>query len=389
MKKICFITTVSITIKTFILETAKYLHENDQYEITFICDYDEDFRDDLPDFITYIPVRMNRGIDLRGFKAVFEMYRIFKKHKFDIVQYSTPNASFYAAIASKFANIPVRLYCQWGIAYVGFKGIKRKIFKSIEKTVCKYSTFIEPDSFGNLYFSQNEGLYSTNKSSVVWNGSASGIDLTKFDILQKNIWRKEIRSKYIINDDTFVVGFVGRITGDKGINELFEAYKKFIAIKQNSRLILIGNTEKSESVNEKLYEWSLNEEKIIYCGTTSEVEKYLSAMDVFVLPSYREGFGSVVIEAEAMGVPVIVTDIPGPTDAMVKGKTGIVIKKADVTSLIDALIFLHENKDVAFKLGNEGNLFVTHNFESEKLKKYILEDRNKLLEEVQNDKKRT
>ena len=382
MKKICFVTTVPGTLRAFILETAKYLHENGEYDITFICDYDENFKNSLPEFVTYIPVRMSRGIDLSGFKAVFEMYKIFKKNKFDIVQYSTPNASFYAAIASKLANVPVRLYCQWGIVYVGFKGIRRSIFKTIEKTVCKFSTWIEPDSYGNLYFSHEEGLYATEKSSVVWNGSASGVDMRKFDISKKSVWRMEIREKYLIDRDTFLIGFVGRITGDKGINELLEACKALFNKKPNSLLLLIGDTEKSDSVNEELYKWSLSEERVIYCGKTNEVEKYLSAMDVFVLPSYREGFGSVVIEAEAMGVPVIVTDIPGPTDAMVEGKTGIVIKKADVMALVETLLFLNENMNIGTKMGEEGYYYASNSFEAEKLKQFILEDRNKLLIEV-------
>lgn len=110
-----------------------------------------------------------------------------------MVQYSTPNASLYAALAAKLAGVPVRLYCQWGMAYVGFHGIKRVIFKRIEKLVCTLSTWVEPDSFGNLKFSHAEGLYPENKGSVIWNGSASGVNLNKFDNSQKPVWRAEIR----------------------------------------------------------------------------------------------------------------------------------------------------------------------------------------------------
>lgn len=382
MKKICFVTTVPGTLRAFVLETAKYLHESGGYDITFICDYDEQFQSSLPKYISYIPVSMSRGIDIRGIIVIFKMYKLFKNKKFDIVQYSTPNASFYAAIASKLANIPVRLYCQWGIAYVGFQGIKRTIFKSIEKIVCNFSTWIEPDSYGNLHYSYIEGLYTNEKSSVIWNGSAAGVNLEKFDISQKNTWRNEIRNKYLIDNDTFVIGFVGRITGDKGINELLESTRELFIKKPNSRLLLIGNTEKIKSINSEFYQWSLNEPRVIYCGRTSEVEKYLAAIDVFVLPSYREGFGSTVIEAEAMGVPVIVTDIPGPTDAMIDEKTGIVIRKADIASLGESLLFLNENRDIGIKMGEEGCLYATNNFESNKLKKYILEDRDRLLGEV-------
>lgn len=122
-----------MTIKAFVLDTAKYLHEKGDFDISFICNNDEEFVASLPEYIHCYSVSMERGISLGGFKAMFAMKRIFKEQKFDLVQYSTPNASCYASLAAWLAKIPVRLYCQWGIAYVGFSGIKRKIFKLEEK----------------------------------------------------------------------------------------------------------------------------------------------------------------------------------------------------------------------------------------------------------------
>ena len=380
MKKICFVTTISMTLNAFIVDTAKYLHEHGGFDITFICDTDEEFESTLPDYIKYIPVPMKRGINLSGLIAISKLRSIFMKEKFDVVQYSTPNASCYASIAAIMVKIPVRLYCQWGIVYVGFSGLKRKVFKAIEKMICYFSTWIEPDSFGNLNFSREEGLYTEKKSSVVWNGSASGVNLNKFDIEHKDRWRKEIRSKYGVGENTFVFGFVGRITRNKGVNELFAATKKFLEEKQDSVLMLIGDKENSNSINKELWQWCLKEERVIYCGRTNEVEKYLSAMDVFILPSYREGFGNVVIEAGAMAVPVIVTDIPGPTEAMINGETGVVVKKADIESLKTAMIFLMKDNQKRLKMGNKGHSFVTEKFKSPKLMEHILRDRNRLLE---------
>jgi glycosyltransferase involved in cell wall biosynthesis len=379
VKKICFVTTVPSTIEAFILDTAKYLYNMSDYDITIICDEDIEFGKCLPDYIKYIPISMKRGINITGFNAIFKMIKIFNKEQFTIVQYSTPNASFYASIASKLVGVPVRLYCQWGIAYVGFSGFKRRVFKTIEKVVCSLSTWIEPDSYGNLKFSHKEGLYTSGKSSVVWNGSASGVNFKKFDITYKDQWSQEKRSKYSIAQNTYVIGFVGRLNRDKGINELIAATKKFFDDHPNSVLLLVGGQDKFETVDQELYEWSLNDKRIIYCGTTNEVEKYLATMDVFILPSYREGFGSAVIEAQAMGVPVIVTDIPGPTDAMIDGKTGLVVRLADIDSLKTAMVTLHEDKELAEQMSKEGCLFVSSKFDSEKLKQYILEDRNRLL----------
>ena len=228
MKKVCFITTISGTITSFILDFAKYMYEKDDYDITFICNKDEKFAEDLPTYIHYIPVEMERGISFRGIFACAEMWKIFRKNKFDLIQYSTPNASLYAAVAGWCARIPVRLYCQWGLAYVGFSGVKRKIFKCEEKLVCKLSTWIEPDSRGNLSFCHEEKLYPEKKGSVVHKGSASGVSLEKFDISKKKLYRSEIREQYKIPEKAFVYGFVGRITGDKGINELLAATKNIL-----------------------------------------------------------------------------------------------------------------------------------------------------------------
>ena len=235
MKSICFITTIPMTLDMFILKMSKYLYKNGDYKITFISNNEEsEFKDKLPNYINFIPIKMKRGISISGITSVYQLYKIFKKEKYDLIQYCTPNASLYSSLAGRLAKIKNRLYCQWGIRYVGFKGIKRKIFKLLEKITCYNSTWIEPDSYGNLEFSYKEGLYDKSKSSVIWNGSASGVDLKKFDIEKKDLWKKEIRIKYNI-DNELVIGFVGRIDRDKGINELLEAYRNLN--KENSEVI--------------------------------------------------------------------------------------------------------------------------------------------------------
>lgn len=379
MKKICFVTTISSTLKAFVLKTAEYIHENTDWNISFICDYDEEFEKSLPSYIHYIPVKMERGISFVGVKAMLEMRNIFIREKFDLIQYSTPNASLYAAIAGKLAKVPVRLYCQWGMVYISFSGIKRKIFKFIEKTVCRLSTHIQPDSKSNLNFSHNEGLYAQNKGSVIWNGSACGVNLDKFDVSKKEEYRNEIRTKHSLSSDDFVFGFVGRITRDKGVNELLEAYKQIVQENKNTYLMIVGNTEMDGTVQNDLYEWAQACENIAFTGYTTEVEKYLAAMDTYILPSYREGFGMGVVEAEAMGVPVIVTDIPGPIDAMVDGVTGKIIPPKNVMALKDAMNGLLHNQDALEAYGKAAIKHVTENFEQKQFLEKVLLDRKNLL----------
>ncbi len=378
-RRICFVTTVHGTLRAFVLNLAEYLHETAGYDISFICNPDEDFRVSLPSYIHFYPVAMERGISLGGIGAVVKMIRIFRREKFDLVQYSTPNASCYASIAAKLTGVPVRLYCQWGMAFVGFQGFKRKIFKTIEKMVCRLSTWVEPDSHGNLEFCRAEGLYTEGKSSVNWNGSASGVDLTKFDISQKGIWCRQKRAEHGIPEDAFVYGFVGRITRDKGINELFAAFRAILVETPNVYLILAGRVEKADTLDAALYAWAQQESHVVFAGHTKTVEQYMAAMDAFVLPSYREGFGSTVVEAEAMGVPVIVSDIPGPTNAISRDETGLVVPKKDIPALQKAMKKLLSEPELCRKFGDAGHRFAAERFEQKTLFGYILEDRKRLM----------
>ena len=379
MKKICFITTISGTLQSFVLNTAIYLHEHTDWDITFICNDDPGFAASLPEYIHYIPVTMERGISATGFKAMARMRRIFKEQHFDLIQYSTPNAACYASIAGRFAGVPVRLYCQWGLAYVGMSGLKRTVFKLIEKMVCRLSTWVEPDSFGNLDFSHSEGLYPDSKGSVIWHGSASGVSLNKFDISRREEWRAEIRSKHAIPADAPAFIFVGRITRDKGINELLQAWKRLSAKYADARLILVGNLENEELLDAELLRWSQEDPAVIYAGYSNEVEKYFAASEVYVLPSYREGFGSAVVEAEAMGLPVIVTDIPGPTDAMQRDVTGLTVAKADAADLQRAMETLLTDVPMRTRMGAAAFEWASQNFEQQQLFAHILEDRKTLL----------
>ena len=218
MKKICFVTTVYVTYKSFLKQLSQYLYDSGEYDVSLICNNEEGVLDDLPSFVHYYPVNMKRGVSFSAFKAIRQISEILEKEKFDIVQYSTPNAAFYTSIAAKNKNIPVRLYCQWGIRYMGFEGWKRKIFKYLEKKTCDNSTFIEVESHNIRNFSLRENLYTSDKSCVIWNGSASGVDLNKFNITKKEYWRKRVRSKYNLQEKDIVFVFAGRLTADKGVN---------------------------------------------------------------------------------------------------------------------------------------------------------------------------
>lgn len=379
MKRICYITTVPQTLEAFVLEAARYVHDHTDWDITFICDEDDRFRARLPSYIHYVPVRMERGIRPSGIRSFRELRKILAAQRFDLIQYSTPNASLYASLAGWMTGIPVRLYCQWGMAYVGASGIRRAVFKAVEKTVCRLSTWIEPDSGSNLRFAHEEGLYPEDVGSVIWNGSACGISLEKFDISRKSAYRARIRERYGIPQDAFVFGSVGRITHDKGINELLHAARTLMEEDPDLYLMLVGAEELDGRIDREAYRWSRDEARVLYCGVTDVVEQYLSGMDCFLLPSYREGFGMGVIEAEAMGVPVIVSDIPGPVDAMEEGRTGLTVRKGDADDLLRAMRTMLRDDGFRERAGAYASGYVRSRFERETFMAHMLADRERLL----------
>jgi len=352
-KKVCIATTVSVTMKCFVVETAKYLYEKEGYDVTLICSPDEQFEASLPEYIKYVPIKMGRGIDITAVKSIVSFYKVFKKEKFDMVQYSTPNASLYAAISAYLCKVPKRLYCQWGIRYVGMKGIARKVFRMIERFVCKLSTRIHSVSPMNMQFGIDEKLYKPDKVRVVGNGGTIGVDLKEYDISQKNVWNVEIREKLGISQDDFVFGFSGRVSVDKGCGELFEAFKTMVQTTKNVKLLIVGPLEEHCGLDKDLLTWALNCNQIISTGMVAnkDMRKYYSAMNVLIHPTYREGFGMVIQEAGAMAVPAVTTNIIGASEVMVNGDSCVLVEPKNTPELYDAMMKLFANGQMCKELG--------------------------------------
>ncbi len=372
MKKICYIVTISLTIKSFFIPQLKYLASNG-YNVTVICSPDNELKQLLEPSVRYIPIQIPRGISVISMlKATIELTKLFKKEHFDLVQYSTPNAGLCAAIASKIARINVLNYHLIWLRFLGETGIKRFILKSFEKITCALSTDIECVSNSNLNLAIDSKLFPKEKGTVIFNGSTGGIDLKRFDSSKRNQYRGEIRAKYNIPKDCFVFGFVGRLTRDKGINEILEAFEKI----DECKLMMVGYADNTQSLNQELYTNSLNNPNIIYTGPVTNVEKYYSAIDCLLLPSYREGFGNVLIEAAAMGTPAIVTNIPGPIDATEKNVTAYWIEKENSNQL---LLAMEEMKKVANSMQDNCIKFATEKFDQNLLNQAIVERKDLLL----------
>lgn len=379
MKKICFITTVKDTLSAFLLDTACYLHAEGGWDISFICSPDAEFERSLPDFIHFHGVKMSRGINSEGFRCVKEIYKILKKEKFDLVQYSTPNASCYAAIASFLARVKVRLYCQWGIVFVGMKGPRRFIFNLIERTVCFLSTSVEPDSFGNLALCREKHIYGEKKSRVIGNGSACGVDFDRFDIAKKAEYRAKIRGELGISADAPVFGFCGRLTRDKGINIFLNTAFELLGKWGDCHFIILGDEEQGSGADAVLMDRAKSDAHFSFCGFCRNVEEYMSAMDIYLLPSAREGFGMTVIEAGAMEVPVIAYRIPGPMESIADNGTGILVDfDENITDAAESLLFDGEKRR---SLGRAARARVYERYERRNLLCEILADRDMLIGE--------
>lgn len=354
MKKICFITTIAITLESFVVETAINLYKTEGYDITLICDHNPDFAASLPEYLHYIPVKMGRGIDFKVLGSIKELYKILKKEKFDLVQYSTPNASCYASIAAFLARVPIRVYAQWGIRYVGLCGFSRKIFKFIEKIVCRLSTNIRAVSFKNMQFAIDEKLYKSKKVSVIGNGGTIGVDMTDYDVEKKEAWRKEIRNKYALSESDFVFGFVGRISDDKGCFELLESFKNLSAENENLKLLIIGPKEENCNISKDLLDWADKSKAVTFTDLVAkrDMKAYYSAIDVLVHPTYREGFGMVIQEAGALAIPVITTDIPGASEVMENDVSCLLVEPKNIAELQSAMRFLAETPEKVSQFGD-------------------------------------
>ncbi len=364
--KICFITTVPGTLRAFVIPQVERINkEHPELELHFICNDNKEKTKSFPEFITYKPVAMGRGVDIGGIKTVISLLKIFKKEKYDMIVYATPNAAFYASIAGKFARIKKRIYCQWGIRYVGFSGVSRVIFKILEKITCLLSTQINAVSSKNRQFSIDEGLYKPSKAQVVGNGGTVGVDLTEYDMSKYDEYRTEKRNELKIEDE-FVFGFVGRLSRDKGTVELFTAFKKLTEETSNVKLICIGRNELPESVLPlEIIQWLKETDKVIFTGhqPKEEVKKYYAAMDMYVHPTHREGFGMVLQEAAAMGCPVITTNIPGASEVLIDGESCLLVEPKNWNSLYETMRTLSSDKQKCHQMGVSGRKYVEDKYE--------------------------
>ena len=373
MKKICYLTTIKDSISAFFIPQLNYLSENG-FEVTVISDRSLKYSKELSERVRRIDIDIPRGVSFLGtVRSIIVLEKIFKKERYDMVQYSTLNASFSASIAAIIAGIRIRNYHIMGIRYQGFTGIKRMIFRGIEKLTCAMSTSVECVSKGIRQFGIDENIFKADKAVVVWNGSTGGVDVKRFDISKRDIWRSAIRDQLGIAQDEFVFLFAGRITRDKGINELLKA---FMNLHMDAKLVLVGNQEGIDTLDAGLWEKATADDNIIIRPAVINIEEYYAAADCLVLPSYREGFGNVLIESACTGTICIASDIPGPTE-IIDNIGGYKCRAKDTHDLRDKMriVVRNRHKTIPGDIAERAALF----YDADTLNKEILKRKQKLL----------
>ncbi len=319
---------------------------------------------------------------IKDLKAVVELYKFLKKEKPSIVHTHTPKAGIVGMLAARFANVPIRMHTVAGLPLMESSGMKRSVLIIVEKLTYSCATNVYPNSKGLKEFIIKEKLTSKNKLKILGNGSSNGIDTTHFSPNQvSGIEKRQLRKELNITKNDFVFVFVGRLVSDKGINELVEAFTEMSKTHTNSKLLLVGPLE---THLDPLLPNTLNEiknnEAIIYAGFQTDVRPYFATSNALVFPSYREGFPNVVMQAGAMGLPSIVTDINGCNEIIRSDVNGIIIPVKDMQAIYNAMKKLVSDKSYCNKVQVNSRQMIEKNYSQSELWNALLDEYNSLIE---------
>lgn len=374
--KLIRITTVPVSLDKLLDKQMAFMKNH--YEVVAISSDDTILtKVGEKDGVRTYCVEMTRQITpLQDLKAVWKLYRFFKKEKPLIVHTHTPKAGTLGMIAAWLARVPYRLHTVAGLPLLEVKGNKRKLLNMVEKITYKCANGVYPNSFGLRDIILEQNFCSPSKLKVIGNGSSNGIDTKHFDPkLYAQEFKNELRTQLGINESNFVFIFVGRLVGDKGINELV---KSFDAISQNhpeAKLLLVGTQEaKLDPLHKETIDSINTNKSIISVGYQTDVRPYFSIAKVLTFPSYREGFPNVVMQAGAMGLPSIVSNINGCNEIIVEGKNGTIIPAKAERELEEQMRLLLTSKNYVDTLAQHSREMITSRYQRDVVWEAILEE---------------
>lgn len=401
--KLLRITTVPISIHVLINGQPNYMQKHG-FDVQLACANGKEIKE----------VESETGIEIKilpltreispftDAKALWKTYLYFKQEKPEIVHSHTPKAGIIGMLAANFAKVPIRMHTVAGLPLLETTGIKRKVLNFVEKLTTWSATNVYPNSFALKEIMTNNKLAPPYKLEVIGNGSSNGIDTEFFSVesVKKKIKphykrNEDLRSvdylKKIAKDptttprfgrDDIVFCFVGRIVKDKGINELLSAFDILCKENKNVKLLLVGAEEKDlDPINSQSQKILKINSQIISVGWQDDVRPFLAISDVFVFPSYREGFPNVVMQAGAMGLPSIVTNINGSNEIIEDGVNGIVIPVKDENALFDKMKLLADDKKLRLKLAEPARQMIIEKYEQKYVWNELLREYKRLLDE--------
>lgn len=329
----------------------------------------------------YVSIEIPRKIDpLRDLVALIRLWSFFRRSSFEIVHSTTPKAGLLCSLAARLAGVPVRVHTFTGQPWVGLSGFKRFLAKGGEKLISRLNTHCYTDSHSQRNFIIENGIARPGQISVLGAGSVAGIDLQRFNPARFTAEdRCGLKSRLGIPQDARVLLFVGRLTRDKGIVELLAAFARVVASGADVFLLMLGPRDETD-IDALLDEFPpALRARLIMPGFSHEPEQFMSIACMLLLPSYREGFGTAVIEAAAMGIPTIGSDIYGLTDAIVDGQTGLLVPVRNVDTLVAAIETLLKDPDLRQKMGRAARARVEKEFSCTRVNDLVIGEYVELL----------
>jgi len=309
----------------------------------------------------HLVIDIEREISLwKDIKTLFQIIKIFRTVKPDIVNFGTPKVSLLGMIAAYILRVPKRIYTCRGFRFEHERGLKRSILITMDRITSLFAQQVICISNSVKDLGLGNKIFPLKKTIVIQKGSSNGVNLSLFNPKELHYHQVEndLCQKYDL-DDKFVFGFLGRMVDRKGINELFDVFCELYKENQRLRLLLVGPFEMSQIADKYLVEKINQHPGIINYGKVKqdEVPGFMLAMDVFVLPAWWEGFGNVLVQAAAMGIAVISTTGTGTIDAVNHGYNGILVPVKDKNKLKEAMVTLSEDNETRYKFGENGLLW--------------------------------
>jgi len=373
-KKLVRITTVPLSLDKILDGQLAFM--NNHYEVIAVSSEKEYLiRCAKNEGVRFKHIEMTRKITpIKDFISLIKLISFLKKERPLIIHSHTPKAGILAMLASKITNIPIRLHTVAGLPLMEEKGSKKKLLELIEKLTYSFSTFVFTNSNGLYKYIIDNNYVSKSKLKVIGNGSSNGVDVNYFSptsVSEKEKEKLKLSLGILENDFTFV--FVGRIVADKGINELINAFDT-ISFQNNAiKLLLVGEQESHlDPLNENTLKLISSNKNIIKTGFQKDIRPFLAVSDALVFPSYREGFPNVIMQAGAMELPVIATNINGCNEIIVNEKNGVLIELKNNGAIVKAMVRLIEDEAFYKNLKSNARSMIVSRFERKVICEKIL-----------------